>query len=134
MRKLLAHKARVYHLQDYAIWHNEDGTYQYKAWDAKGEKLSWISGQARIIEDDFCLMSITFEGQEESIETEFELKVELHGLPKWDKTKYYCVVVRVQQAALIKYCNIGKSLEIGQGDNNAAREMLQKHGLVLALR
>ena len=77
-------------------------------------------------------MSITSEGQEESVETKFELKVELHQLPKWDKTKYYCVVIGDQEAALIKYCNTGKSLEIGQDDYNATREMLRKHGLVLA--
>ena len=121
-------------MQEYAIWHNEDGSYQYKAWDTKDEKLSWISGQARIIEDVFCLMSITSEGEEESVETKFELKVELDQLPRWDKTKYYCVVIGNQQAALIKYCNTGKSLKIGQDDYNAAKEMLRKHGLVMAER
>jgi hypothetical protein len=132
MTKLLAHKERAYHLQEYAIWQNEDGTYQYKAWDSKDEKLSWITGKAKIVEDVICLMSITSEGQEESVETEFELKVELHQLPKWDKTKYYCVLLGEQEAALIKYCDSGKSLEIGQDDYNAAKEMLQKHGLELA--
>lgn len=134
MRKLLAHKEGVYHLDEYAIWQNEDETYQYKAWDANGEKLSWISGQAKVIEDVFCLMSITSSGQEESIETDLELKVKLHQLPKWDKTKYYCVVVGDKQAALIKYCNTGKSLDIEEGDYNAAKEMLREHGLVMAER
>ena len=129
MTKLLADKERAYHLQEYAIWQNEDGTYQYKAWDSKDEKLSWITGAARIVEDVLCVMSITSEGEEEGIETEFELKVELHQLPKWDKTKYYCVVVAEQEAALIKYCDSGKSLEIGEDDYNAAKGMLLKHGL-----
>jgi len=131
MTKLLADKDRAYHLQEYAIWQNEDGDYQYRAWDSKDEKLSWITGPARIVEDILCLMSITSEGQEESIETEFELKVELHQLPKWDKTKYYCVVVGDQRAALIKYCDTGKFVQIDQDDYHAARQMLEKGGLVL---
>jgi len=130
MTKLLDDKENAYHLQEYAVWQDDDGTYQYKAWDSKEEKFSWIIGKAEVVDDVFCLMSITSEGQEESIETEFELKVELQQLPKWDKTKYYCVVLGDKRAGVIKYCDTGEWVKIDQDDYGAVKQMLQNHDIV----
>jgi hypothetical protein len=131
MRKLFADKDFIYHLQEHAILENEDGTYEYVAWDTKGEKLSWIQGQAIVIEDVLCLISLTSEGEEESIETPLELEYELNQLPKWDKTKYYCVVVGGQQAALLKYCETGEPLDEGENEYSVVKELLHKHGVRL---
>lgn len=131
MRKLFADKEHVYHLQGHAILESEDGTHEYVAWDSKDDKLSWIRGKAVIVEDVLCLTSITSEGEEESVETPLELEYELNQLPKWDETKYYCVVVGGGQAALMKYCETGELLDAGKDEYNAMQAMLKKHGVTL---
>jgi hypothetical protein len=130
LAKLLGDKGPVYHLQEYAVSGCEDGTYEYVAWDARGDKLSWIRGEARIVGGVLCLSNITSEGEEQSMETLFEVKCELHQLPKWDKTKYYCVVVG-EQAALIKDCDTGELLEHDGEAFRMARKMLKEHGVTL---
>ncbi|MBW2173858.1 MAG: hypothetical protein JRF64_04310 [Deltaproteobacteria bacterium] len=131
MRKLLVDKDNVFQLQEHAVWQNEDGSNDYMAWDTKPDKLSWYGGKAVIIEDVLCLTAIASEGEEENFKSVQEVELELNKLPKWDKTKYYCVVIAGSEATLIKYCETGKPLESGEADFNAAKEMLQKEGVRL---
>jgi hypothetical protein len=131
MRKLLVDKDNVFQLQEYAVWENEDGSNDYMTWDTKPEKLSWISGKAVIIEDVLCLTVIASEGEEENFKSVQEVEFELNKLPKWDKTKYYCVVIGMTEATLIKYSATGTLLESKEEDFKAAKEMLQKNGVTL---
>ena len=131
MRKLLVDKDNVFQLQEHAVWQNEDGSNDYMAWDTKPDKLSWYGGKAVIIEDVLCFTAIASEGEEENFKSVQEVELELNKLPKWDKTKYYCVVIAGSEATLIKYCETGKPLESGEADFNAAKEMLQKEGVRL---
>jgi len=128
---VLADKEDVCNLQEYAILENEGGTYEYVTWDVKGEKLSWIRGQASILEDVFCLRNITLEGEEETMETPLEVKYELNQLPKWNKTKYYCVVIGEQQAALIKHCDTGELLDPDSEEYSVVKKMFDKFGVTL---
>jgi hypothetical protein len=131
MRKLLVDKDNVFQLQEHAVWQNEDGSNDYMAWDTKPDKLSWFRGKAVIIEDVLCLTAIASEGEEENFKSVQEVELELNKLPKWDKTKYYCVVIAGSEATLIKYCETGKPLESGEAGFKAAKEMLQKEGVRL---
>ncbi|MBE9581769.1 MAG: hypothetical protein IMF18_09135 [Proteobacteria bacterium] len=129
MTDFLAHKEHAYHLQEHAILENEDGTYEYMAWDTKGEKLSWIRGQAKILGDVLGLTSITSQGEEETIETQLELKYELSQLPEWDKTKYYCVITQESLGGLLKYCGTGKFVMKGEQEYKAVQEKLKTYGV-----
>ena len=129
MTDFLADKERAYHLQEHAILENEDGTYEYMAWDTKGEKLSWIRGQAKILGDVLGLTSITSEGEEETIETQLELKYELNQLPEWDKTTYYCVITQASLGGLLKYCGTGKFVMKGEQEHKAVQEKLKTYGV-----
>ena len=131
MGDVLADKEHVYHLQEYAVLESEKGTYEYIGWDDKRGKLSWTRGQATIVEDVFCLRNITSEGEEEKMETPLEVKVQLQQLPEWDKTKYYCVVIGEQRAALLKKCETGKLLERDAEEYNVVKRMLEGHGVAL---
>jgi hypothetical protein len=42
MRRLLPEQKEVFHLQEYTVWKNENGTYEYMAGDAKTDKLRMI--------------------------------------------------------------------------------------------
>ena len=53
------------------------------------------------------MTSITSEGEEETIETQLELKYELNQLPNWEKTKYYGVIVGEQYGGQVNYCETG---------------------------
>ena len=131
MRKLLADKEHEYHLHEYAVVENEDGTCEYIAWDSKGEKLSWIRGEAKILRDVLGLTSITSEGEEENIETPLELKYELSQLPNWDKTKYYCVITQ-RYGGLLKYCATGKFVMKGEQEYKTVQEKLATHGVTIS--
>ena len=131
MRKLLTDKENVFHLQEYAVWRNENGTWEYMAWDDKGGNLIWIGGGAMIVEDVFCLLSIESDGEEENVETKLDVEFELNQLAKWEKTKYYCVVLGRQLATLIQYCETGKPVKPEDEDYQAAKKMLAKHGVML---
>jgi hypothetical protein len=128
---LLADQEHVCNLQEYAILENDDGTYEYVTWDARGEKLSWIRGQAAILEDVLCLRNITSEGKEERLDSPLEVKYELNQLPKWNKTKYYCVVIGEKQAALVKQCDTGELLDPDSKEYCAVRKMFEKFGVAL---
>lgn len=131
MRRLLPEKENVFHLQGYAVWRNENGTYEYMAWDDKGEKLTWMRGSAMIVEDVFCLKSIESEGEDEGMETKLDVAFELNQFPKWEKTKYYCVVLGEHAATLIQYCDTGEAVKKEGEDFTAAKEMLAKHQIML---
>jgi len=131
MRRLLPEQKEVFHLQEYAVWKNENGTYEYMAWDAKTDKLRWIKGDAMIVEDVFCVKGITSEGEEETFETKLDVKFELNLLPKWEKTKYYCAVLGNQQAALPQYCETGEPVKTGEDDYNTVKQTLRKYGVIL---
>jgi hypothetical protein len=131
MRKLLIDKENVFQLGEHAVWENEDGSYDYMTWDTKPEKLSWISGKAVILEEVLCLTVIASEGEEESFQSPQEIEFELNKLPKWDKTKYYCVVIGMTEATLIKYSKTGTLLESEGEDFKAAQEILHKNGVTL---
>jgi len=132
MIKLLADKEKVYHLQEYAVVENDDGTYEYVAWDSNDEKLSWIRGRAVILGDVLGLTSITSEGEEESIETLLELKYELGQLPNWDKTKYYCAITLERHGGLVKYCDTGKFVKKGEQEYNTVQATLASHGIAIS--
>ncbi len=133
MKELLADAKHVYHLREYAVLENEDGTYAYVAWDDKSGKLSWIRGEARILDDVLAMTSITDEGEEEQLETLKDVRNELKKLPDWhDKTKYYCAIVG-GSASLVQYCPSGKPLKHDSDDQKTVQEMLRKHGVMLAL-
>ena len=131
MRKLLPEKRKVFHVQEHAVWENEDGTYEYMTWDTKPKKLSWISGRAVILEDVLCLTIVASEGEEKTFQSWQDIEFELNKLPKWDKTKYYCVVIGGTQATLIKHCETGTPLKGEEEDFRAAALMLEKHGVEL---
>lgn len=131
MRKLLIDKDNVFQLHEHAIWENEDGSFDYMAWDSKPKKLSWISGKAVILEDVLCLTVVASEGGEENLKSLQEVESELKKLPKWDKTKYYCVVIGGTMATLIKHCATGKPLKREEEEFRAAASMLEKHGVKL---
>jgi hypothetical protein len=131
MRKLLPDKSSVFQLQEYAVWENEDGSYEYMSWDDKSDELTWVSGKGMIIEDVLCLTSIASEGNEETFETKLDVEFELNQLPKWDKTQYYCVVLGGELAVLPQYCETGKPVKKEEEDYNAVKEMLRKHGATL---
>ena len=132
MRKLLLEKETVFHLQEHAVWENDDGSYEYRSWDSKSEALTWLSGIAIVVENLLCLTVPRSEGEEESIKSIQEVEFELNRLPKWDKTKYYCVLVLGGKvAALIKHCDTGEPLEAGEKDYNTAKMMLEKLGVEL---
>ena len=131
MRKLLPDKGNLFQLQEHAVWENEDGSYEYMAWDPKPEKLSWISGKAIIVEDVLCLTRVISEGEEENLQSRQEVESELNKLPKWDKTKYYCVILGGTRATLIKDSATGTLLKSGEEDFEAAERMLKKNGVTL---
>lgn len=132
MRKLLADDKHVYHMREYAIVENDDGTYEYVAWDAKGGKLSWIRGKARILEDILALTRITSEGEEETLKTMKEVRKELKKLPDWwGKTKYYCIVLD-QFAAMVQSCVTGEPLQEEGEEYRMVQDVLRRCGVVLS--
>jgi len=131
MRELLAREKTVYHLQEYAIVENKDGTYDYVAWDSKSDKLSWIRGEAKILGDVLGLTSIMSEGKEDSIETLLEIKYELSQLPNWDKTKYYCVITLERHGGLVKYCDTGEFVKEGEHEYKTVQAELAVHGIAI---
>ena len=132
MRKLLTGDKHVYHMREYAIVENDNGTYEYVAWDSKGGKLSWIRGEARILEDILTLTQITSEGEEETLQTMKEVRKELKKLPDWwGKTKYYCVVLD-QFAAMVKSCTTGEPLQEGGEEYKMVQDVLRRYGVVLS--
>jgi hypothetical protein len=133
MLKSLRDKKDVFHLQEHAVWRREDGIYEYMSWDTRREKLTWISGIALVVEDILCLTVPQSEGEEESVPSRLDLEFELSKLPKWDKTKYYCVlVIGGRQAALVQRCENGQPLKAGEEDFNKVKEMLAKHDVAFA--
>ena len=132
MRRLLVADKNVYHLREYAIVENEDGTYEYVAWDSKGEKLSWIRGDAHILGDVLALSRITSEGEEETFKTMKEVRKELKRLPDWwGKAKYYCIVFD-RFAAMVKSCATGELLEEEGQEFKMVQSMLRNEGVVLS--
>ena len=133
MRKLLLEKDKVFHLQEHAVWKNDDGSYNYMSWDSKPEKLTWVSGIAIVVENLLCLTVPQSEGEEESMQSIQEVEFELNKLPNWDKTKYYCVLVLGGSiAALIKHCDTGEPLEAGEKDYISLERLLEKFGTTLS--
>ena len=132
MRKLLTGDKHVYHMREYAIVENDNRTYEYVAWDSKGGKLSWIRGEARILEDVLALTRIISEGEEETVKTMKEVRKELKKLPDWwGKTKYYCVVLG-QFAAMVKSCITGEPLQEGGEEYKTVQDVLRRQGVVLS--
>jgi hypothetical protein len=133
MRKLLADKEHVYHLHEYAILENGDGTYDYMAWETNKESrtLTWIRGESSILDDVLCLRSIASEGEEEAIKTSEELSDELQSLPKWDKTKYYGVIIADSSAGRMNYCETGRPVQKDGEDYQTIKNRLVKHGVRL---
>ncbi len=133
MSKLLPDREHVYHLHEYAILENDDETYEYMAWetDKKSDKLKWIRGKATTLENILCLRSITSEGEEEAAKTSEELSKELETLPKWDKTKYYGVIVNQEYAARFNYCKTGRPVQKDAEDYQTIKDRLLKHGVIL---
>jgi len=134
MRKLLIDEKNVYHMREYAIVENDDGTYEYVGWDLKGKKLSWIRGKAKVFGNVLAFTKITSEGEEEELETMKEVRKELKKLPDWwGKTKYYCIVLD-HYATMLQSCVAGKPLHQEEEEYKTVRAMLQQHGIVLQLK
>lgn len=131
MNELFDNEGPVYHLHGYAIFENQDGTYEYIAWEEKDGKLSWIRGDANVLEDVLVLRSITSEGEETSMETLLELKYELGQLSSWDKTKYYGVVVDNKYAARMMYSETGEMVQKTGEDYELMKEILGKYNVEL---
>jgi len=132
VRKLLTGDKHVYHLREYAIVENDNGSYEYVAWDSKEGELTWIRGEARILEDVLALTRITSEGEEETLKTIKEVRKELKKLPDWwGKTKYYCVVLG-KFAAMAKSCITGEPLQEGGEEYKMVQDILRRHGVVLS--
>jgi len=129
----LADEGPLYHLQEYAILENKDGNHEYIAWDIdkKTGKLNWLRGPAVVLEDTLCLSGITSDGEEKNFETILEVKVELEQLPEWDKTRFFCVVLRGGMASLLKYCGTGNFAKKGSQEYKTVQNMLSKHGVTL---
>lgn len=129
----VADEGPVYHLQEYAILENKDGGYEYIAWDVdkKSGKLNWLRGPAVVLEDTLCLAGITSDGEEKTLETRLEIKVELEQLPEWDKTKFFCVVLNGGIASLLKYSGSGNFAKKGSQEYKMVLEILKKHGITL---
>ncbi len=133
MIKSLLDRQSTYHLQNYAILENEDNTYEYVGWDPdkKTGEFAWIRGNAAVVDDILCFGSITSDGKEEVIETQLELDYELQKFPKWDKTKYFCVVLGGSHASLLKFCDTGDFAKKGTEEYKTVQETLKKHGVNL---
>ena len=132
MRKLLPDDKQAYHLREYAIVDNDDGTHEYVSWNASGQEVSWIRGKAKVMGDVLALTSILSEGKEEAVKTMKEVRKELKKLPAWwVKTKYYCVVLD-RFASMVKYCTTGKSLEEEGEEFKKVQATLQSYGVVLS--
>jgi len=133
MKEHIGDKKAAYHLNEYVILEDEDGTYEYVSWDPdkKTGKLSWIRGIAVMLEDILCMTSITSDGDEEAFETEFELKIELEQLPKWDKTKYYGIVLQDANAGRFKYSEKGAIVQKDGEDYKALQETFKTQGITL---
>jgi len=130
--RLLPHDKTVFRMREYAIVENNDGTYEYVAWDSKKGKVSWIRGKARILGDILALTQITSEGEEEAFKTMKSLRKEFKKLPDWwDKTKYCCVVMD-NYAAIVKHCITGKPLEENGDEFKLVQTELMRHRIVLA--
>ena len=129
MIETLHDKQTTYYLQNYAILKNEDNTYEYVCWDPdrKTGDFSWIRGNAAVLEDILCFGSIISDGKEETVETRLELDYELQKFPKWDKTKFFCVVLGGSQASLLKFCDTGDFAKKGTEEYKTAQETLKKH-------
>lgn len=137
MKSLIPDPAHAYHLQQYAILEGDDGTFEYVGWDIdsklrKSEQVSWIKGNAAVVEDILCLGSITEEGEEKEIESALELDYELQKLRKWDKSKYYCVVLGGKQASLLKQTDTGDLVDQDSPEFQTAQKTLEKSGINLA--
>jgi len=133
MKELLSNSKHAYHLSEYLILENEDGAYEYMTWqpDEKTKKLSWIRGEAEILGDVLGLTRITSEGVEESMETPLEVNYEFDQLPKWDKTKYYCVIMLGQNAGILCYSETGSRVDENGEDYKTAGDILKEQGVVL---
>jgi hypothetical protein len=123
----------VYHLQEYAILENDGGILEYVTWEINksNKKLSWIKGQAIILNNILCITGITSEGEEESVRTEQEVDNQLDEFQKWDKTKYYCVVLSSGQASLPRYCSTGQYVKKGTEEYSALQQMFGEKGVSL---
>jgi len=132
VRKLLTDEKNVYHMREYAIVATDDGTHEYVAWDSKSGRLSWIRGEAKILEDVLALTRITSEGGEETLKTMKEVRNELKKLPDWwGKTKYYCVVLG-QFAGMVKSCITGEPLQEDGEEYKMVQDILRRYGVVLS--
>jgi hypothetical protein len=131
MSELFDNKGPVYHLHGYAIFENQDGTFEYIAWEDKSGKLRWIRGDANVLEDVLVLRSITSEDEETSMETLLELKYELGQLSSWDKTKYYGIVIGNNVAARMMYSETGELVQKTAEDYETIKEMLSRYSVEL---
>jgi hypothetical protein len=129
----LAEEGPVYHMQEYAIVKKKDGNYEYVAWnmDKKKGRFCWLRGPVLILEDTLCLTGISSEGDEQTVENDFELQIELAQFSKWEKTKYYCALVGGNMASLLKSCHDGKFIDEDSQEYKTVQEMFKKHDITL---
>jgi hypothetical protein len=133
MKKRFPDKKMIYHLRDYAILGNQDGSHDYVSWavDKKTKKLAWIRGKAVVIGDLLALTRITTEGEEERFADVKEVRRALKKLPDWwEKTKYYCVIVG-QFATTPCRCTTGTPIDEKSEDFRKIQDGLRAHRVVL---
>jgi len=136
MKKRFPDRKMIYHLRDYAILENQDGSHEYVSWavDKTTKKLAWISGRAIVMGDLLALTRITTEGEEEQFGDLKEVRRALKKLPDWwEKTKYYCVVVG-QFATTPCRCTTGTAIDETSEDFRRIQDVLRANRVVLRVR
>ena len=129
MHELFSDKGHVYRLHEYVILESHDGTYEFITWDFEGEQPLWMRGQAEILGDVLGLADFTSHGEEKTVKNRFVLTRELHRLPEWNKTTFYCALMSDRKASLIHYCRTDVPLRERGKDYPMVKDMLKQHGV-----
>jgi len=129
MKKFLADKEYVHHLNVYVIWAHEDGNLEYVTsllpW--KSQNLLLLRGQAWKFGD---VLGLGREEEErETTDSIEEIQTELERHPRWDKTKYYCLVDDYVMLGLMYYCESSEPVSEESEDYQTAKEILRHYGI-----
>jgi hypothetical protein len=134
MKELLADKQYVYHLGTYAIWTDKDGNIEYATsllpW--RSRNLLLLRGQAWKFGD---VLGLGREEEErETTDSMEEIQTELERHPRWEKTKYYCLVHDYVMLGLIYYCESSEPVDEEGEDYRTAQDILRHYGIKRKVR
>jgi hypothetical protein len=134
MKGFLADKEYVHHLGAYAIWADEAGNLEYVTsllpW--KSPNLLLLRGPAWKFGD---VLGLGREQEErETSDSIEEIRMELERHPRWDKTKYYCLVHDYVMLGLIYSCDSLEPINEEGADYQSAKEILRHYGIKRRVR